>query len=292
METFCYMYDTTPEIVESSNLFAFRYLCYRNIPLIRNIKLPTIVKRSDKEAVLIEFRILPHIEFVLRNAIYKLGEGWSHTIVCGKMNYRFLQSICKPISNNIRIIVLDYDNIDINIYNNICYDPLFWKDLYGENILLYQEDSILFTHKIDDFLRYDYVGAPWNLNVSSKYRVGNGGLSLRNKRVILSILEKNRKLDTLEDIQRRTMFPNYDRLPEDVFFAKEIRDETGNVPSVSIASFFSTEHIVNKDSFGGHQFWLFDPTWKLRMEKLVADYEHMLIVEQTYPLRFSHSCTT
>lgn len=283
LHTFCRLYNTTPEIVHSSDLFTFRYLCYRSIPILRNVKLPKPVLNSEKESVLIEFRPMPHIEFLLRNTMYQLGEGWSHTIVCGKGNYQMIQSICDFVSEDIRIIALDYENIDINIYNNLCYDPFFWRSLRGEKILLYQEDSILFNQSINDFLQYDYIGAPWKLNVSSKYRVGNGGLSLRSKSVILSVLDENRILNTFEDIKRRRKFPRYDRIPEDLFFAKEIQDKGGKIPTVSVASLFSTENIVNKHSMGGHQFWLFDPSWRSRMEKLIVNYETMMILNSWLP---------
>jgi len=84
--------------------YMFRYLCYSNIDLIKSHIIPHINIGLENEAVLIEFRPLPHIEFVLRNAIIKLGPTFSHTIVCGNSNYDMIQNICKDISENIKII--------------------------------------------------------------------------------------------------------------------------------------------------------------------------------------------
>ena len=64
----------------------YRYLCWKYLPNIRNVDIPIIPVDSNLEAVLVECRILPHIEFIIRNAIIKLGSKWSHTIVCGNKN--------------------------------------------------------------------------------------------------------------------------------------------------------------------------------------------------------------
>ena len=64
-----------------------RYLGYSHIDAIRKHPIPfTIPVYSTYEAVFIEFRKLPNIEFVIRNAIHKLGNTWAHTIVCGLEN--------------------------------------------------------------------------------------------------------------------------------------------------------------------------------------------------------------
>jgi hypothetical protein len=51
----------------------FRVICEENIPYIRNIDLPVITKNNPLEAVLIEYRVFPHLEFLIRNAILNLG---------------------------------------------------------------------------------------------------------------------------------------------------------------------------------------------------------------------------
>ena len=64
-----------------------RMRCLSNIPIIRNIIIDYFGDDTNsKETILIEFRPLPHIEFLLRNTIIKLY-NWNHTIVCGNNNY-------------------------------------------------------------------------------------------------------------------------------------------------------------------------------------------------------------
>jgi hypothetical protein len=70
--------------------FYYRFLCYYYIDFIRNVELPSIPIKSDLETVLIEYRCFPHLEFLIRNTILKLGNKWSHTIVCGNQNYEYM----------------------------------------------------------------------------------------------------------------------------------------------------------------------------------------------------------
>lgn len=51
----------------------------------------------------------------------------------------------------------------------------------------FQTDSIILSEnkeKINSFLQYDYVGAPW-----TNQNIGNGGLSLRNKNKMIEIIQ-------------------------------------------------------------------------------------------------------
>ena len=118
---------------------------------MKNVELPKIPKKSNFEAVLIEFRPFPHLEFLIKNSILKLGEKWAHTVICGNKNYDFMVDICKNISYNINVIKLDVDEMTPSQYNIFMTSLNFWNILKGEKILFYQEDSIIFHKNIDDF---------------------------------------------------------------------------------------------------------------------------------------------
>jgi hypothetical protein len=81
---------------------------------------------------LIEFRILPHTETLIRNCILKLGNEWSYTVICGNDNYDFLTELCKQIHPEIKVIKLDITNADQNVYNNLLLTKDFWNMLFGE----------------------------------------------------------------------------------------------------------------------------------------------------------------
>jgi len=281
------------------NLDLFRYICYENIELIRKVNLPKIELNQKNEAVIIESRNLPHIEFVIRNAILKLGQGWSHTIVCSPDNFKLISEICNNIGDGINILKSEQIWSGIDTYNQIMYDVNFWKLLKGERILIYHEDSIVFRNNIKDFLLYDYIGAPWGGRQPLGLRYGNGGFSLRNRSKIIDILSDPllvaKLIDSLaaansddnSDIKvgkaTKDLFPSsvladanshftgikMDKPAEDLFFSLAFKTISSNMPSVQVASYFSTEHFVNNESLGGHQFWHFDPNWIGRMLRLL-----------------------
>ena len=69
--------------------------------------------------------------------------------------------MCSSISKNIKIIKTDYDNLNQTTYSLLLSTTKFWELFNGEKILLYQEDSCIFNSNINDFLDWDYIGAPW-----------------------------------------------------------------------------------------------------------------------------------
>jgi hypothetical protein len=247
----------------------FRYFCYRYLNYMRFIELHEIILESKYEAVLIEFRCFPHIEFLIRNTIKKLEKNWSHTIICGNLNYKFIKKLCENIDKKIKIIKLDYDNLDPSTYNALLTSEQFWNLFVGEKILIYQEDSCIFKSNINEFLDWDYIGAPWPYHQNDNEKgVGNGGFSLRSKNVMLETI----KLTTIKNTKFNESTLNYIKHnnlscpPEDVYFSLNIINYMlGKIPTREIASEFSTEYIVNKNSVGGHNFWINDPDWKQRL---------------------------
>ena len=271
-DEFLQIYAITKQQFEEKTIHAFRYFCYRYIESLQYLQLPEVPSVSKYEAVLIEFRCFPHLEFLIRNAIHKLGKEWSHTIVCGNTNHAMVSAICSRISPNIRILKLPYENIDINVYNSdICLNIEFWKQLQGQKILLYQEDTMIFRNTIASFLNYDYIGAPWKISNTeiSDHLVGNGGLSLRSKHTMIEILEKIPDKKIFKDrVFKHSSGTTLDLPPEDVFFTYVMKKHTiGNLAKKDVAELFSSELIQNRLSFGGHAFFLFDAKWKRRMYK-------------------------
>ena len=238
----------------------FRFLCYKFIPLMRKIIIPKLKQNLDKEAVLIEFRKLPHLEFLIRNTINKLGNLWSYTVICGIDNYDYMNTMCKKISPNIKIIKVAYKNLIPKEYTKFITSLDFWNLLVGEKILIYQEDSIIFKNNINEFLDFDYIGAPWSkeeeelglkntllkyIDINKYICVGNGGLTLRTKKCMIDVINSI-KLDTSLD----------DYMPEDLYFSKTIQDlKLGKVADWDTAFKFSIEGFYNENSFGGHCFW-------------------------------------
>jgi len=115
-----------------------------------------------------------------------------------------------------------------------------YKELYNiiptETFLIFQLDTLIsnkYKDFIYDFIKYDYTGAPWLFD----HTVGNGGLSLRKKSVILDVLDKYN--------------PNKHNGYEDSYYSTYIT----NKPTFEEAKLFSIETVISDKSFGIHKCW-------------------------------------
>ena len=266
VHNFCKKYNINKKELLINDAYYFRYICFKYNFFMRHIKLPKISSNTHYNAVLIEFRIFPHIEFLIRNCILKLGEKWCYTIFCGNLNYEFMVTTCNQISPNINIIKLDIDNITPSQYSKLLTTPYFWNMINSEKILIYQEDSIMFHENIRPFLKYDYIGAPFPKHQNDTPNcVGNGGFSLRSKSAMIKILANISVKETIFNSSTITYMKNTnsDYPPEDVYFSKNMQEKgIGEVADYDTASLFSSETIFNTNSLGGHKFWISDKNWK------------------------------
>jgi hypothetical protein len=262
-----------------------RIKCIHGIPTVRNINIEVVKKQPELETFLIEFRILPHLEFIIKNTIIKLP-NWNHSIVCGNNNYEFIKKISNSLSasNIINIIKLDIDNLTTSQYSRLLLTTDFWNNFKGEKLLLYQEDTYLFhSNNIEQFLEYDYVGAPWPVNQDDNINgVGNGGFSLRSKSKMIECINK---VDPIKDLKLGKSTLNYmrssnnDFVPEDVFFSKSMLDfNIGKVARRDSAIQFSQETQSSYNPIGGHNFWLANNN-KTFYTNLVLENEYYKVVK-------------
>ena len=261
-------------MIQQNPKIEFRYFCYRYLDYIRTFQIPDVAIGTKKEAVLIEFRKFPHLEFLIRNTIIKLPKDWSHTVICGEDNYDLIVQMCTKISDKIRIKKYPYKNLSVNQYSLLLSSKEFWQDLTGEKILIYQDDSCIFKSNIDDFLDFDYIGAPWPKHQNdNSLLVGNGGFSLRSRDVMIkvidtiSIMNATYNSSTLEYMKNA----NIQVPPEDVYFSKNIIElQLGKVADYNTANKFSVETQFSADPFAGHNFWISMKNWKEHMYKCVC----------------------
>ena len=268
----------------------FRELCIFNLPLIRNILIPDIKFNKPYETFYIEFRKFIHCEFLIRNIIIKLPD-WSHTVICGNLNYEFMKKILNSISPNIKLVKLDIDNLNTAEYSRLLMTKDFWNNFNGEKLLLYQEDSYMFHNQIEPFLEYDYIGAPWPINqdehINQKvYGVGNGGFSLRSKSKMIEVIEK---IDWLKDLELGPKFKQYMILtnnyiiPEDVYFSKSLLEKNiGKVAPRNIALNFSQESQKSINPLGGHNFFI------ANNNKLLPNYNSLYLNNEEYYKSVNH----
>jgi len=201
-------------------------------------------------AVIIEPRAHPAWKLVLNNFLTNLDERWDFFIACGTMNKKFLIDLIetnfKDHKHRITIHQLNIGNFTIKDYSNFMCNPLIYELIPTETFLIFQLDTLIsakYKDTIYDFIKYDYVGAPWRGGVLVRNNdnmpvlVGNGGLSLRKKSVMLSVIKN--------DIRN---FRYENDIYEDVFFSKNII----NKPTVQEAKKFSVETLFSEKAFGIH----------------------------------------
>lgn len=152
----------------------------------------------------------------------------------------------------------------IRDYNEFCTRDLV-NYISTDHCLIIQPDGFVVNPALWDnrFLEYDYIGAPWNKFHSCEalyrgnflqhfhpdkipYVVGNGGFSLRSKKILKEI----------------SVLPKLDSsIPEDnvysIMYRKELKDRGINIAPASLARRFSLEHILDEQSlttptFGFH----------------------------------------
>lgn len=102
----------------------------------------------------------------------------------------------------------------------------------------------------DDFLNYDYIGAPWG-NCDESVAVGNGGFSLRSRKLMETLKKLKIKCDP--------SLPESDA--EDVVICKHFRHEILNsgcsFAPFALARKFSVENSELIDAFGFHGMFNF-----------------------------------
>ena len=168
-------------------------------------------------AVIVEPRKHRALRYVLNNFCTNLNEDWQFIIFHGNLNKEFVQEIIdedlQKYKHKIKLINLNVDNLEISDYNKLFKSLDFYDNIPTETFLVFQTDTIICSknkEKINDFLEYDYVGAPWKF---MNDRIGNGGLSLRKKSKMIEIIKNKSSGDENEDVY----FSFYDdlKLPKD-----------------------------------------------------------------------------
>ena len=154
----------------------FKFLCMRNLYLLNRIDVPAVTPESTKEAVLYTYSAEPHLEFLIRNTLIRLGPGWSHTVICGVQNVGVLTDICSKIDTNIRIINTGHTALTLPEHTRFMTSASFWRLISGKTVLLYQEDCCIFDKIPDSLLQLDFIVS--------------GGLSIRNRDKMIECIRR------------------------------------------------------------------------------------------------------
>ena len=203
----------------------------------KDFNFDSIPQRSNKTAVIVETRPVPYLETVIKNVMSKIGPEWALHVFYGPSNKELIQEIFKN-NTTVNFTRLGEAISSKNAYNQMLKSSDFWQKINEEKILIFQTDCLIRKSNIDDFLAYDYIGPPWKFEeLNSQNQVGNGGLSLRSKSVMIELSSK---------FQDST-------LAEDVFFSKYCKKENYHIAPVKTAARFGAENVLfYQDPFGIH----------------------------------------
>lgn len=152
--------------------------------------------------------------------------------------------------------IIDSSLTTLNLYSRAILFEL-WKHINTKFALVCQGDGYILRPHLwtNEFLKYDYIGAPWPPKThytkeGVEVRVGNGGFSLRSKKLLRAFVDLN-----LPFTDNGTGYFNEDG-QICVYHRKALEDYGIRFAPVELAARFSTELTVPEtvESFGGHRY--------------------------------------
>lgn len=200
-----------------------------------------VPKFSEKCCVIVEPRKHPLLKLVCKNFMFLL-KGWGLIVYHGSENEEFVRNELADIPN-ICYVNIKVDNLTISDYSDLFASSNFWKELLDmgcKHSLIFQTDVLLLKADVDNYLQYDYIGAPWIQEWRAGVYVGNGGFSLRNVNKMYFIA---------------TNYPRSENwcYEEDIYFSKECLRLNFRIPSKEEAKQFSVETIFYESPCGIHK---------------------------------------
>jgi len=216
-----------------------------------SLKINLSIYKYMYSAVIIEPRQHKALSFVLRNFLENLSNEWNIIVFHGNLNIDYVNNIVNSdlsqYKERISLINLKIDNMTRTEYSHFLMKNVdFYNLIPTETFLIFQTDTMIFSKNkdlINNFLKYDYVGAPWHWIPVNNQLVGNGGLSLRKKSKMLDVIEKS----------KYTYYS--DEYCEDIFFCWNSNLSLYK-PSKEEAKLFAVEYAFSEITFGCHQPWI------------------------------------
>lgn len=129
-----------------------------------------------------------------------------------------------------------------------------WKELsIYDRVLTFQTDTGILRKGIEEFYKWDYVGAPC-YNYLGEATIMNGGLSLRNPRIMEFICRYYGWDSDLPEMVELGRVSTASFFAEDIFFCTRlVKYRIGNYPDLEDSKKFSVESKFELGTFGYHK---------------------------------------
>jgi len=191
---------------------------------------------NTRAALIVETRADPFLPMVIRNVMHFLGPRWNLYVVTGDPSY---QMLCGELSGwgvPLARLAPGTWRISIEDYNELMTSPGLWQQFHENQVLVFQADALLTGPNIDDFLGYDFIGAPAG-QLDEEYIV-NGGLSLRSTRLMVDCVARGGQRPP--------------GMLEDIYFTNQVRAMGVPMPNFATAARFSVESVYRGHPVGVH----------------------------------------
>jgi Protein of unknown function (DUF5672) len=207
-------------------------------------------------AVLLETHPPTNLPPIALHFLSVLGPRWKIHIYTLEHNWVIPVSVPFQRALNLGHIKINYlppdtDLSDGHKVSEFLTTPWLWEQLqHARHTLMFQLDSIICANseqKVEDFLHFDFVGAPIRPGLGRGY---NGGLSLRNPRLFLEIAREE------------VLDGNGNGWEDQWFYAMAERrlDKGVRLATIEEAQRFASETMPSERPLGYHQVlrWLPD----------------------------------
>lgn len=224
---------------------------------------PGIVEKNDKAVLVVDNRPNPMSVFAALVTLHNLENpaAWDVVVFTSTPAQNYYKSYLPACAKVVPLDVLDEAQFDVATYNEYLKTPNFWNCLAAcgyKKVLMVQDDGFIVRPGVEEFLEFDYVGAPWvtcpanqELSVLTNM-VGNGGCSLRSVDAMLQIARDYPKDN--EPLFNNNVQP----IQEDVYFAAHCHtDSRWKIADKDVANEFSSEQILSKKSIAFHKIWAY-----------------------------------
>lgn len=190
---------------------------------------------NRRAALIVETRPSFFLPKVIRNVMFFLGAGWNLYVLTGPLAVDPLRAALTGWNISLGVLPGSPGTLTRNDYSHLLTRPDLWTRFREEKVLVFQPDTILTGAGIEDWLEWDYIGAPCGTFDENYFACG--GFSLRTRDAMIDALAGRQPVENE---------------PEDTYFTQKVREIGGRMPDVVTAARFCVESFYVGHPLGVH----------------------------------------